>query len=197
MSATEAEIPRGAKIGIGLAGAAVVFIAIAGSLTAGAVVLLALLGTPLFAVMGGSSEILWMLHPDAAYHHLRFIAPTVLDERFADNPVVVTIPLFTFVGYVLAEAKTPDRLVAAARTVLGWLPGGLAIVCVIVRAVFTVLTGGIGVTIIAIGGLLYPALRKQKYSEKFALGLVTTGGSVGLLLPMSLPLLVYALVAHV
>ncbi len=196
MSSTATEIPRGAKIGIGLAGAAVIFIAIAGSLTAGAVVLLALLGTPLFAVMGGSSEILWMLHPDAAYHHLRFIAPTVLDERFADNPIVVTIPLFTFVGYVLAEAKTPDRLVAAARTVLGWLPGGLAIVCVIASAVFTVLTGGSGVTIIAVGGLLYPALRRQGYSDKFALGLVTTGGSVGLLLP-SLPLGVYGIVAHI
>src|SRR5580704_6429255 len=196
MSATEAEIPRGAKIGIGLAGAAVVFIAIAGSLTAGAVVLLALLGTPLFAVMGGSSEILWMLHPDAAYHHLRFIAPTVLDERFADNPVVVTIPLFTFVGYVLAEAKTPDRLLAAARTVLRLLPGGLAVVGVLAIAVFTVLTGGSGVTIIAVRGLLYPALRRQGYSDKFALGLVTTGGSVGLLLP-SLPVGVYGIVAHI
>ncbi len=189
--------PRAAKIGLGLAGLAVVGVSIAGGLVAGLVVLLALLGTPLFAVMGGSAEILWLLHPDVAYHHLRFIAATVLDERFADSPIVVTIPLFTFVGYVLAEAKTPDRLVKAARTVLGWMPGGLAIVCVIASAVFTVLTGGSGVTIIAIGGLLYPALRKQGYSDKFALGLVTTGGSVGLLLPMSLPLLVYALIAHV
>src|SRR5271165_2929387 len=138
-----------------------------------------------------------MLHPDTAYHHLRFIAPTVLDERFADSPVVVTIPLFTFVGYMLAEAKTPDRLVGAARSLLGWMPGGLAIVCVVSCAIFTVLTGGSGVTIIAIGGLLYPALRKQGYSDAFALGLVTTGGSVGLLLPMSVPLIVYALVAHV
>jgi len=161
------------------------------------VVLAALLGAPLFAVMGGSAEILWLCHPDPSYHHLRFIAPTVLDERFADSPILVTIPLFTFVGYVLAEAKTPDRLVAAARAVLGWMPGGLAIVAVIASAVFTVLTGGSGVTIIAIGGLLYPALRKQQYSEGFSLGLVTTGGSVGLLLPYSLPLLVYALVAHV
>jgi C4-dicarboxylate transporter DctM subunit len=161
------------------------------------VVLLALLGAPLFAVMGGSAEILWLGHPDPSYHHLRFIAPTVLDERFADSPILVTIPLFTFVGYVLAEAKTPDRLVAAARPLLGWMPGGLAIVAVIASAVFTVLTGGSGVTIIAIGGLLYPALRKQQYSDSFSLGLVTTGGSVGLLLPYSLPLLVYALVAHV
>jgi C4-dicarboxylate transporter, DctM subunit len=190
-------MPRGAKIGLGVGALAVVVIAVLGGLVAAGVVLLALLGTPLFAIMGGSAEILWLSHPDAAYHHLRFVAPTVLDERFADSPVVVTIPLFTFVGYVLAEAKTPDRLVAAARTVIGWMPGGLAIVCVVASAVFTVLTGGSGVTIIAIGGLLYPALRKQGYSDKFALGLVTTGGSVGLLLPFAVPLLVYALVAHV
>ncbi|HEY6460479.1 MAG TPA: TRAP transporter large permease [Polyangiaceae bacterium] len=189
--------PKAARIGLGIGGLVVAMVGLIGSALAALVILLAFLGTPLFAVMGGSAEILWFSHPDATYHHLRFIAPTVLDQRFADSPILVTIPLFTFVGYVLAEAKTPDRLVAAARTVLGWMPGGLAIVAVIASAVFTVLTGGSGVTIIAIGGLLYPALRKQKYSEKFALGLVTTGGSVGLLLPMSLPLLVYALVAHV
>lgn len=197
MSADTKTTPKAAKIGLSFGGLAVALVGLVGSITAGLVVLLALLGTPLFAIMGGSAELLWLAHKDAAYHHLRFIAPTVLDERFADSPILVTIPLFTFVGYVLAEAKTPDRLVAAARTVLGWMPGGLAIVAVIASAVFTVLTGGSGVTIIAIGGLLYPALRKQKYSESFALGLVTTGGSVGLLLPMSLPLLVYALVAHV
>jgi C4-dicarboxylate transporter, DctM subunit len=185
-----------AKVGLGAAALAVLAVGFAGGIAAGFVVFLALLGTPLFAVMGGWAEILWLSHPDAAYHHLRFIAPTVLDERFADSPVVVTIPLFTFVGYVLAEAKTPDRLVAAAAAVLGWIPGGLAIVCIIASAVFTVLTGGSGVTIIAVGGLLYPALRKQGYSAAFSLGLVTTGGSVGLLLP-SLPLAVYGLVAHV
>jgi len=197
MDSSAPATPRAAKIGMGLGGLAVAVVMALGSVTAGLVVLFAFLGTPLFAIMGGSAELLWLAHPDKTYHHLRFIAPTVLDERFADSPILVTIPLFTFVGYVLAEAKTPDRLVAAARTVLGWMPGGLAIVAVIASAVFTVLTGGSGVTIIAIGGLLYPALRKQRYSDKFALGLVTTGGSVGLLLPMSLPLLVYALVAHV
>jgi C4-dicarboxylate transporter, DctM subunit len=187
--------PRAAKFGMSIAAAALLALSIGKSLIAGAVVLLALLGTPLMAILGGSAEILWLLHPDEAYRHLRFIAPTVLDARFSDNPVVVTIPLFTFVGFVLAEARTPDRLVAAARSVLGWLPGGLAIVCIIASAVFTVLTGGSGVTIIAVGGLLYPALRKQGYSEPFALGLVTTGGSVGLLLP-SLPLGAYALLTH-
>jgi tripartite ATP-independent transporter DctM subunit len=195
-AATEQSLPRAVKVGAGIAGAAVLGIAVTGGVIAAGVVLLALLGAPLFAVMGGSSEILWMLHPDAAYHHLRFVAPTVLDERFADSPIVVTIPLFTFVGYILAEAKTPDRLVRAASAMLGWLPGGLAIVCVIASAIFTVLTGGSGVTIIAVGGLLYPALRKQGYSDAFSLGLVTTGGSVGLLLP-SLPVMVYGLVAHI
>jgi C4-dicarboxylate transporter, DctM subunit len=190
-------LSTGAKVGLGAAGLAVVGLGAFASVVAALVVLLALAGMPLFSVMGGSAEILWMLHPDAAYHHLRFIAPTVLDERFADSPIVVTIPLFTFVGYVLAEAKTPDRLVNTARTVLGWMPGGLAIVCIIASAIFTVLTGGSGVTIIAIGGLLYPALRKQRYPDAFALGVVTTGGSVGLLLPGSIPLLIYALVAHV
>ncbi|HEX4447941.1 MAG TPA: TRAP transporter large permease [Polyangiaceae bacterium] len=199
MSETQHEGPlsTGAKIGLSAAGLVVLGIAVFGGVIAALMVTLALMGMPLFTVMGGSAEVLWLLHPDQAYHHLRFIAPTVLDERFADSPIVVTIPLFTFVGYVLAEARTPDRLVKAARTVLGWMPGGLAIVCIIASAVFTVLTGGSGVTIIAIGGLLYPSLRKQKYSEAFSLGVVTTGGSVGLLLPGSLPLLVYALIAHV
>jgi tripartite ATP-independent transporter DctM subunit len=187
--------PRAAKIGMGVAAAALLGLSLGGSLIAGGVVLLALLGTPLMAILGGSAEILWLLHPDEAYRHLRFVAPTVLDERFSDNPVVVTIPLFTFVGFVLADARTPDRLVAGARSALGWLPGGLAIVCIIASAVFTVLTGGSGVTIIAVGGLLYPALRKQGYSEAFSLGLVTTGGSVGLLLP-SLPLGAYAILCH-
>jgi C4-dicarboxylate transporter DctM subunit len=197
---TAVAVPPSAKVARtswGIAGGLVAILgAVAGVLPA-LVILLALIGTPLFAILGGSAELAWLTSKDPGQHHLRFIATTVLDERFAGSPILVTIPLFTFVGYVLAEAKTPDRLVHAARALLGWMPGGLAIVCVIASAIFTVLTGGSGVTIIAIGGLLYPALRKQGYSEKFSLGLVTTGGSVGLLLPYSLPLLVYCLVARV
>ena len=158
---------------------------------------LAMLGAPLFAVMGGSSALAWLLHPSATYHHLRYLAPTVLDERFAGSPILVTIPLFTFVGYLMAESKTPDRIVRASRAFFGWMPGGLAMVCIVASAFFTTLTGGSGVTIVAIGGLLYPALRQQKYPDSFALGLVTTGGSLGLLLPPSLPILVYALVAGI
>lgn len=197
MSAAETPPPSGSKAVLGVGGAVVALITTFGGWIVGAIALFALLGTPLFAIMGGAAELAWLTHAEAEYRHLRFIAPTVLDTHFSDSPILVTIPLFTFVGYLLAESKTPDRLVAAARAVLGWLPGGLAIVAVVASAVFTLLTGGSGVTIIAIGGLLYPALRKQNYSEKFSLGLVTTGGSVGLLLPYSLPLLIFALVAHV
>lgn len=168
-----------------------------GALLALAVIALALLGTPLFAVMGGASEIAWLTHHDATQQFLRRIAPNVMEERFADSPILVTIPLFTFVGYLMAESKAPDRIVRAASAFFGWLPGGLAMVCIVASAFFTTLTGGSGVTIVAIGGLLYPALRKQGYPDRYALGLVTTGGSLGLLLPPSLPILVYALVAGI
>jgi tripartite ATP-independent transporter DctM subunit len=168
-----------------------------GALLALAVIALALLGSPLFAVMGGSSELLWLTHHDPTQQFLRRIAPNVMEERFADSPILVTIPLFTFVGYMMAESKAPDRIVRAASAFFGWLPGGLAMVCIVASAFFTTLTGGSGVTIVAIGGLLYPALRKQGYPDGYALGLVTTGGSLGLLLPPSLPILVYALVAGI
>src|ERR1700677_385402 len=122
----------GAKLGLGAVGAVIVAIAVFGGLIAAAGVALALLGTPLFAVMGGASELAWLLHPDPTQHFLNRIAPTVLDEeRFAGSPILVTIPLFTFVGYVMAESKTPDRLVRASRAVFGWIPGGLAIVCIV------------------------------------------------------------------
>ncbi len=188
---------RSTYTGLGIVSGLVVLVGILGGGLAAVVVALALLGTPLFAIMGGGSELLWLMHRDASYHHLRYIAANILTEHFAGSPILVTIPLFTFVGYVLAESKTAERLVRASSALVGWLPGGLAIVCVLASAIFTLFTGGSGVTIIAIGGLLYPALRKEGYSEKFSLGVVTSGGSIGLLLPYSLPLMIYSLVAHV
>jgi C4-dicarboxylate transporter, DctM subunit len=158
---------------------------------------LAVTGAPLFAIMGGSAELAWLSHADKTKHALRFIAPNVLDDRFAGSPILVTIPLFTLVGYILARAKTAERIVRVSTALLGWMPGGLGVVCVLACAVFTLLTGGSGVTIIAIGGLLLPAIRKRGYGEDFSLGLLTSGGSLGLLLPFSLPLLVYALVAGI
>lgn len=180
---------------LGGVGAVVVLIGAVGGALAGVIVLLALLGTPLFAILGGAAELSWLLDKD--YASIRHIAPKVLDNHFAGSPILVTIPLFTFVGYLLAEAKTAQRLVRASTAIFGWMPGGLAIVCIVASAVFTLFTGGSGVTIIAIGGLLLPALRKEGYSDKFSIGAVTSGGSLGLLLPYSLPLMIYSLVAHV
>jgi tripartite ATP-independent transporter DctM subunit len=115
--------------------------------------------------------------------------------RIATNPTLVAIPLFTFAGYVLAESKTSVRLVNLSRALFGWIPGGLALVVLVTCAVFTAFTGASGVTIVALGGLLYPILLKEKYSESFSLGVITTSGSLGLLFPPSLPLILYALVA--
>ena len=159
--------------------------------------ILVIIGTPVFAMMGGWTEIAWLTHHNPDMRVLRFLAPDVLDERFAGSPVLVTVPLFTFIGYMMAESKTPQRIVRAAQAFLGWVPGGLAIVCIIASAFFTTFTGGSAITIVAIGALLYPTMVASGYPEKFALGVVTTSGSVGLLLPPSLPILVYSLVAGI
>jgi C4-dicarboxylate transporter DctM subunit len=191
---TDEPNPKAARTAFIAIGGVVALLSALGGVLVGLVGALALLGAPLFAVMGGAAEIAWLTHPNAEQQVLRRLASDVFGPYFAGSPIITTIPLFTFVGYVMAESKTPERLVRAASAWLGWMPGGLAIVCVIASAIFTLFTGGSGVTIIAVGGLLLPALRKSGYSEKFSLGLVTTGGSLGLLLPWALPLLVYAMI---
>ncbi|MDI1475535.1 TRAP transporter large permease [Polyangium sp. y55x31] len=160
-------------------------------------IVLTLVGMPLFAVMGGISILSWLGSDLPDQRFVRFIAANVLEDRFSNTPILATIPLFTFVGYLMAESKTPDRIVRAASAVLGWMPGGLAIVCTVASAFFATLTGGSGVTIVAIGGLLYPALRRQGYSEKFTLGLVTTAGAMGLLFFPSPLVMIYAFIAGV
>jgi C4-dicarboxylate transporter, DctM subunit len=186
--------PKAARIAFGAIGGVIAILGAVGGALVALIGALALLGAPLFAIMGGAAELAWLTHKDPDQQVLRRLASDVFGPYFAGSPIITTIPLFTFVGYVMAESKTPERLVRTATAWLGWMPGGLAIVCVIASAVFTLFTGGSGVTIIAVGGLLLPALRKSGYSEKFSLGLVTTGGSLGLLLPWALPLLVYAMI---
>jgi len=158
---------------------------------------LAVVGMPLFAVLGGISVLSWMSSDDPKHRFLRYVAANVLDDKFANSIILVTIPLFVFVGYLMAESGTPQRIVRAASAALGWLPGGLAIVCILASTVFTMLTGGSGVTIVAIGGLLLPVLIQEGYPKKFALGLVTTAGAVGLLLPPSPLVLIYCYVTGV
>ncbi|MFN0157199.1 MAG: TRAP transporter large permease [Bacteroidota bacterium] len=153
--------------------------------------LLALLGAPLFVIIGAIALL--------AFGSVGIDSSAVAVElyRIASNASLVAIPLFTFAGYMLAESKTPVRLVNLARALIGSIPGGLAIVALVTCALFTAFTGASGVTIVALGGLLYPMLVKENYPERFSLGLITTSGSLGLLFPPSLPLILYAVVTKV
>ena len=153
--------------------------------------LLALLGAPLFAIIGAIAVMAF------AAEGIDSSAVTVELYRIGSNPTLVAIPLFTFAGYVLAESRAPTRLVNLARAFFGTIPGGLAVVALLTCALFTAFTGASGVTIVALGGLLYPILLKEQYPERFALGLITTSGSLGLLFPPSLPLILYALIAGI
>lgn len=151
---------------------------------------LAIIGLPLFTVLGGIALV--CLHFIAEVDTAAMIGEMY---RLVNVPAIMAIPLFTFTGFMLAESNTPTRLVNLSRAALGWLPGGLAIVALVSCAAFTALTGASGVTIIAIGGLLYAAMEQGGYPEKFNLGLLTTSGSLGLLFPPSLPLIIYGIVA--
>ena len=153
-------------------------------------VVLVLFGAPLFAVIGTGA----MLGFWVADIPLTVMATELY--RLAEMPVLVAIPLFTFAGYLLGEGNAPRRLVRLTDALIGWLPAGLAIVALIVCALFTAFTGASGVTIIAIGALLYPALREAGYRENFNLGLITTSGSLGLLFAPSIPLILYGVIAQ-
>ena len=154
------------------------------------IILMALGGAPLFAVILGAatlgfytSEIDLAIIPIEVY-------------RIVDTPLLVALPLFTFMGYLLSESNTSTRLVNLIQSVFGFLPSGLAIVGFLVCALFTALTGASGVTIVALGALLLPALQQGRFSEKFSTGLVTTSGSLGLLLFPSVPLILYGVIAQ-
>ncbi len=155
-----------------------------------ALALLALLGTPLFAIIAASA----MLGFSGEEVDLQVMGIEIY--RLAETPVLLAIPLFTFAGYLLGESGAPARLVGLTRAVLGWLSGGLAIVSLVACALFTAFTGASGVTIVALGALLYPALREARYPDKFSLGLITTSGSLGLLFAPALPLILYGVVAQ-
>ncbi|MEE9523492.1 MAG: TRAP transporter large permease subunit [Thermodesulfovibrionales bacterium] len=152
--------------------------------------LAALFRAPLFAVILASA--LWGFNQ--AEIDLSVVAIEIY--RIAEMPVLLAIPLFTFAGYMLSESQAPVRLVRLTRALIGWMPGGLAVVSLVACAAFTAFTGASGVTIIALGALLYPALRRTGYPERFNLGLVTTSGSLGLLFAPSLPLILFAIIAQ-
>lgn len=155
------------------------------------VLIVAALGIPLFTVIGGAAILAFSING------IESSAVSVEIYRLASAPTLLTIPLFTFAGYIMAESGAPARLLRFADALLGWMPGGVAIVGLIVSSFFTAFTGASGVTIVALGGLLYPILRNEGFSEKYTMGFITTSGSLGLLFAPSLPIILYGLVAKV
>jgi C4-dicarboxylate transporter, DctM subunit len=155
------------------------------------ILLLAFLGAPLFTILGAIGLY--------AFTSAGIDTSALIIDlyKIADTPTLLAVPLFTFAGYLLAESKAPKRLVDLAQALFGWMPAGLAIVALFTCALFTAFTGASGVTIVALGGLLYPILIKEHYPEQFSLGLVTASGSIGLLFPPSLPIILYGFVANV
>ncbi len=160
------------------------------SFAAPILLLLAILRAPLFVVIALSA----MIGFYSQEVNLSVISIEVY--RLAEMPILIAIPLFTFAGYLLGESKASTRLVNLTNSLLGWMPGGLAIVAIFACALFTAFTGASGITIVALGGLLYPALKQAGYLENFNLGLLTSSGSLGLLFAPSLPLILYGVVAQ-
>ena len=154
------------------------------------VILLALLGAPIFAVFGGLAF--------EAYARDGIAPSLIISElnRLATMPLLRTLPMFALGGYLLAESRAPERLLRLSRAAFGWLPGGMPAVAVVACTLFTAFTGASGVTIAALGGLLLPALRADRYGERFSLGLVTSGGNLGVLFVPSLPLILYGVIAN-
>ncbi|MGR8929242.1 MAG: TRAP transporter large permease [Gammaproteobacteria bacterium] len=153
-------------------------------------VLMLLLGMPLFAMILSAT----MLGFYSSGIDLSVISAEIY--RIANTPLLVALPLFTLSGYILSESNTSERLLRLTRALFGWMPFGLAIISLLTCAAFTAFTGASGVTIIALGALLLPVLVKEGYESKFSLGLVTTSGSLGLLLPPSVPLILYGIIAQ-
>ncbi len=155
------------------------------------ILLLAFLGTPLYAIIGLTAYI--------SFYNADIDSAAIFIElyRVASTPTLIAIPLFTLAGFILANGKTPERLTRLSQAFLGGIRGGVPLAVLFACAFFTAFTGASGVTIIALGGLLYPLMLKEKYGEDFSLGLLTSSGSLGLLFPPSIPLILYGIVAQV
>ena len=148
-------------------------------------------GAPIFTVLAGLGVLLFW------FDYVPISAVIAEAYRIVVSPHLATIPLFTLAGYFLAESRASDRLVNVFKALFGWLPGGTPVIVLLICGFFTALTGGSGVTILALGGLLFPMLIKDGYKKKFSLGLITASGSIGLLFPPSLPLILYGVTAGI
>ena len=148
-------------------------------------------GAPIFIILSGFAILFFW------YDYVPISAVIAESYRIVVSPHLATIPLFTLAGYFLAESKASDRLISVFRASFGWLPGGTPVIVLLICGFFTALTGGSGVTILALGGLLFPMLSKAGYNKNFSLGLITASGSIGLLFPPSLPLILYGVTAGI
>jgi C4-dicarboxylate transporter DctM subunit len=149
------------------------------------------LGAPLFAALGGLAVLLFR------YSQVPLASIPVEMYRLVTSPTLATIPLFTFAGYILTAGNSSRRLVRLFRAMVGWMPGAIAVVTVLVCTFFTTFTGASGVTIVALGGILLPALVAERYPERYSFGLLTASGSLGLLFPPCLPVILYAVVGGI
>ena len=163
------------------------------SLTPWLVVLLlgGIVGAPIFALLGGIA-----LFASLTTGRPPAVLPAMAYEELTTSTGIAAIPLFTLAGFLLAEGKSPERLLRVFRAWFGWAPGGTAVAAATLCAFFTLFTGGSGVTILVLGGLLLPALLGEGYRERFSIGLLTASGSLGLLFPLSLPLMLYGIVSQ-
>ncbi len=155
------------------------------------ILIAAAFGAPIFVALGGAAAVLLWSNWDPV--------SAIPAEAYSmvTKPMLPTIPLFTLAGYILAEGGAPKRLVVLFRGVFGWMPGGVAVVAIVMSAFFTCFTGGSGVTILAMGGLMFPLLLADGHRHKFATGLLTAAGSLGLLIPPSVAVILYAIIAEV
>ena len=155
-------------------------------------------GLPIFVVLATLSILFFLSEPTDWATNFDLMA-TISDSayRIVVSPTLAAIPIFTLAGYLLAESNISRRLLDFFKNSLGWLPGSTVLIVVLLCAFFTALTGGSGVTILALGAILYPILVEDGYSEVFSLGLITTAGSLGLLFPPSLPAIIYSVTAGI
>ncbi len=149
------------------------------------------LGAPIFTLLGGIA-----LFASITLGNPPVVLPMMAYQELTTSTGIAAIPLFTVSGFLLAEGKSSERLLRVFRAWVGWLPGGTAIAAAALCAFFTLFTGGSGVTILVLGGLLLPALVASGYRERFSIGLLTASGSLGLLFPLSLPLMLYGIVSQ-
>ncbi|MFO7604903.1 MAG: TRAP transporter large permease subunit [Desulfurivibrionaceae bacterium] len=152
--------------------------------------IMALLGTPIFVIIAAFALL--------SFHSIGVDSSVIIIEmsRLAETPMLLSLPLFIFAGTLLSDSNAPRRMLNISQVLLGWMPGGLAVIALLICALFTAFTGASGVTIFALGGILFPSLLKDNYPENFSLGLVTTTGSLGLLFPPSLPLIIYGVISE-